>query len=92
MEVYTTFKGAKITLYIDVTLTVYTLRIPEGLRGEMRKHPEINWSEVVREAIARRIELEERLEAVRAIDEARQRVKPVEKGRLDRWIREDRER
>jgi len=47
---------------------------------------------VFRNAIARRIEVEERLEAARRIDEVKQRMVPVERGQLDRWIREDRER
>jgi len=44
-------------------LVVITLRVSNLLREKMKEHPEINWSEVVREAIAKRIELEERQEA-----------------------------
>ena len=68
------------------------MRIPSELKEKIRKHPDINWSEVVIEAIAKRIEIEERLEAIREIDETKQRVKPVEKGQLDEWVREDRRR
>jgi len=73
-------------------LDVITLRIPRELKEEIRKRHGINWSKVVREAIARKIEIEERLEATRRIDEARKRVKPVKAGQLDAWIREDRGR
>lgn len=73
-------------------MNVITLRIPNELREKIKKRPNINWSEVVREAIVKKIEVEERLEAVKRIDEARQRVKPVEKGQLDEWVREDRKR
>lgn len=33
-----------------------TLSIPDELREEMRKHPEINWSEIARQALRREIE------------------------------------
>ena len=33
-----------------------TLAIPPKLREQMRKHPEINWSEVARQAIKKRAE------------------------------------
>jgi len=68
------------------------LRIPSELKEKIRKRHDINWSEVVREAIAKKIEIEERLEAVREIDETKHKLKPVEKGQLDKWIRGDRGR
>jgi len=58
----------------------------------MRALKGINWSQVVREAILRRIEIEERKEFVRRMDELSKRVKPVSEGELVRWIREDRGR
>jgi len=73
-------------------LDVITLRVPRELREKIKKRRGVNWSEVVREAIARRIEVEERLEAIRRIDEAKKRVKPIEAGQLDAWVREDRGR
>jgi len=78
--------------YGDVLLDVITLRIPSELKEKIRKRSDINWSEVVRDAIARRIEVEERLEAARRIDEVKQRMIPVERGQLNRWIKEDRGR
>ena len=62
------------------------------MKAKMAKYRHINWSEVVREAIKTRISIEERREAVKALEELRRRVKPVGKGMLDRWIREDRGR
>ncbi len=38
-----------------------TLAIPEGLREEMKRHPEINWSEVARQAIRSKAELLEKM-------------------------------
>jgi len=73
-------------------LAVITLRIPEELKQEMKKRSDVNWSEVVREAIRKKIEIEERLEASRKIDEIKHRIKPVERGQLVKWLREDRER
>jgi len=73
-------------------LDVITLRIPSELKEKIKKRRGVNWSEVVREAIARRVTIEERLEATRRIDEAKKRVKPVEVGQLDAWVREDRGR
>ena len=75
-----------------VLLSVITLRIPRELKEKIKKRRGVNWSEVVREAIARRIKIEERLEATKKIDEAKKRVKPVETGQLDAWVREDRKR
>ncbi|MGQ9469687.1 MAG: hypothetical protein ACUVTD_07720 [Nitrososphaerales archaeon] len=70
-------------------MSVITLRIPKELKDAIKKHADVNWSEVVREAIVKKIEIEERLEAIKKIDEIKKRVKPVEKGQLDKWIRED---
>lgn len=52
----------------------------------------VNWSQVVREAILRRIEVEERREALKRLDAFLERVKPVSEGEVVRWIREDRGR
>lgn len=68
------------------------MRIPRELKEKIKKRRGVNWSEVVRAAIARKLRIEERLEATKKIDEAKKRVKPVEVGQLDAWIREDRER
>lgn len=47
------------------------MRIPRELKEKIRKRRGVNWSKVVREAIKRKIEIEERLEATRRIDEAK---------------------
>ena len=73
-------------------MVVITLRIPEELKEEMKKRTNINWSEVAREAIVRKIEVEDRLEAVKSIEKIKKSIKPVDRGQLDKWIREDRER
>lgn len=73
-------------------MNVITLRIPSELKTKMKRRSDINWSEVIREAIIKRIEMEERSEAIRKIDEIRQRVKPVKRGEIDKWLKEDRER
>jgi len=70
---------------------VITVRIPRELRDKMRRY-DVNWSEVVREAISRRILIEERRKALEAVRRIRERCRPVEEGQLDRWIREDRGR
>ena len=50
-------------------MSIITIRLPRMLREKIKKYRNINWSEVVREAIARRIEIEERMEAARKIEE-----------------------
>jgi len=73
-------------------VAVITVRIDEHLKDRMKTHKGINWSEVIRRAILERVEAEERLEAVKGIDDLGKRVKAVRKGELVRWIREDRGR
>lgn len=73
-------------------MSIITIRIPRELKEKMRKYKEINWSEVIRKALEEKIRIQEKIEAVRKIDEIRRKVKPVEKGELDKWIREDRAR
>ena len=55
-----------------------SVRVPRELREKMRKFSHVNWSEVVREAIRRRVEVEERrlrmLEAARDMDRIRSRI------------------
>jgi predicted CopG family antitoxin len=41
-----------------------TLSVPDELYAEMKKHPEIRWSEVARQALTRKIEDLRRLEAL----------------------------
>ena len=38
-----------------------SIKVPDELKEKMKKYPHINWSEIARSAISRRIELEERL-------------------------------
>ena len=41
-----------------------TLAIPEDLKARMNRFPEINWSEVARQAIAEKTSLLERMQAL----------------------------
>jgi transcriptional regulator of met regulon len=41
-------------------LALVTVRVPERLRKQMRRLRSVNWSELLREAIEERIELEQR--------------------------------
>lgn len=77
---------------LGIYMSVITIRIPRELKEKIKRYSHVNWSEVVREAIVRRIRIEERLEAIRILDDIRGRVKPVERGTIERWIREDRGR
>jgi len=78
-------------IFCDI-LSIITIRIPKELKEKMRKYKEINWSEVIRKALEEKIRIQEKIEAIRKIDEIRRKVKPVKKGELDKWIRENRVR
>jgi len=41
-----------------------TLSVPDDLYEEMKKHPEIRWSEVARQALAKKLEDLRRLDAM----------------------------
>jgi len=40
----------------DSVMPNMTLSVPDALHEEMKKHPEIRWSEVARQALARKID------------------------------------
>ena len=42
--------------YINPHMTNITLMLPEELQKKMKKHSEIRWSEVIRQAIQKKIE------------------------------------
>lgn len=46
------------------TMTNLTLSVPDDLYEEMKKHPEIRWSEVARQALAKKLEDLRRLDAL----------------------------
>ena len=60
-----------------------TLSVPDALYEEMKRHPEIRWSEVARQALAKKIEDLRRLDALLAestlheadVDEVGRKVK-----------------
>ncbi len=69
-----------------------TVRIDEELRRKMREI-KINWSEYIREAIRRRIELEERRKAAeRLLSDLREGKRKIPLGFVNEVIREGRER
>jgi len=39
-------------------VTIITIRVPEELKKKLERFPEINWSEVVRQAIEARVHME----------------------------------
>ena len=45
-------------------MTNLTLSVPDDLYQEMKKHPEIRWSEVARQALAKKLEDLRRLDAL----------------------------
>ncbi len=45
-------------------MTNLTLSVPEDLYEEMKKHPEIRWSEVARQALAKKLDDLRRLDAL----------------------------
>ena len=51
-----------IELYGGNKMTTFTVSIPEELKAKLDKHPEINWSEVMRKAFAKRVELLKKFE------------------------------
>jgi len=69
-------------------MEVVSVKVDPATKRRMAKFRDINWSEVLREAIRRRLELEERLrgpidrrramEAARRMDEFRRQIGPSE--------------
>jgi len=57
---------------------IISVRIPKELRKKMKKFSYVNWSEIVREAIKRRVKIEEKrqrkIEATRDMDKTRNRM------------------
>lgn len=41
-------------------MALVTVRVPEGLKKQMRRLKSVNWSELLRQAIEERVELEQR--------------------------------
>ena len=50
-----------------------TLSVPDSLYEEMKKHPEIRWSEVARQALAKKVDDLRRLDALLADSALRER-------------------
>ena len=62
---------------LGIYMSVITIRIPRELKEKIKRYSHVNWSEVVRRAIMRRIRIEERLEAIRILDDIRGRVETL---------------
>ena len=69
-----------------------TIRVDDELRKKMREI-KINWSEYIRNAIRRRIELEERRKAAeRLLNDLKEGKRKVPSGFVNEAIKEGRER
>ncbi len=66
-----------------------TLAIPEELRNKMRSFPEINWSEVARQAIVEKARLLEKMNALLASEHlsSQEAVKLTRKVKKRVWKR-----
>lgn len=65
-------KNSKIWLYVLIRMCVikmeiFSVRIDSKTREDMKKLKHINWSEVVRQAIRKRIEKEKRKNVAKAV-------------------------
>ncbi len=69
---------------------VISIRIPKRLRKKVRKYGDVNWREVILEAIESKIRQLETQEILAEIDEINKGLKP---GKTPSWklIREDRD-
>ena len=75
-----------------MTQTVFTVKIPEKLKKEMKEIDDINWSEYVRECLQTKVNQRKMKTASDKLDEIRKRSKPTSTEEIVAWIREDRER
>ncbi len=71
--------------------SVISIRIPRKLKESMKNFPHINWSEVVREAIEKRIREEKIKWALKIMDEISIKAKPAETSeKIIRRFRDER--
>ena len=77
-------------------MTDINIRIPKNIRTEMEKYNDVDWTKIILNAIETQIQrIKKRINMLKAaeeLDEIRLRIKPVKKGEIDLWIREDRAR
>ena len=77
-------------------MTDINIRIPKNIRTEMEKYNDVDWTKIILNAIETQIQrIKKRIHLIKAaeeLDEIRLRCKPVKKGEIDHWIREDRAR
>jgi len=74
-------------------MTDINIRIPKNIRTEMEKYNDVDWTKIILNAIETQIQrIKKRINMLKAaeeLDEIRLRIKPVKKGEIDLWIRED---
>jgi len=51
-------------MYVGDIMVSITLSVPEELKNEMDMHPEMNWSEIARQAIRSKISILKRMDAM----------------------------
>ena len=63
------------------------VRVDEELRERMRRHPDVNWSEVVRETIENKVRELEMKEAAKTMDELTEKTSGTWSGveEIRRW-------
>jgi len=71
-------------------MTEITVKIPRELMEKMLIMSHINWSEVIKGAIEKKVK-EEMKKAAEKIDKIMEQMKPLPPDTIVKWIREDRE-
>jgi len=68
-----------------------SVRVDEELQEKMRKYPDINWSQQIRETIEKRIQQEEMRRAAQTMDKIAEKTDPAWSGadEVQRWRRRD---
>ncbi len=52
---------------MKLSMTTVSVRIPDKMKKEMDKHSEINWSEVLRQAIKKKLKNQRKPNQIRAV-------------------------
>jgi DNA-binding protein len=75
-----------------MTQTVFTVKIPEKLKNDMKEIEGVNWSEYVRDCLQKKVDQQKMKAASDELDRIRKTTKPTSTEEIVAWIREDRER
>lgn len=84
-------KDTVICVYIVLHMPTITVNVDDALKDRMERHPEINWSEVTRQAIREKIERLELMDELVAdsdltetdADELADKINEAARGRLE---------